>query len=246
MCFSLQESESHRVAAFVDKLISKFGIARFIAGSISCTPSSNEVMTSYSHYPRVWLAAEMLCTWKWQGGSALTSFLPSLIQYTRSQDSFPSDRLLDPIVKILLDGALVEGANSMSVSCIYPAPHAELESIEQVFVRALVSILRTLFEDNFWGRDKALWILNLLVDRLFVGEAVNSNCLKILSVIMSVLIGPLSSLADETENDKPDSSEDNQMHDIIEGWLQKTLSFPPLNTWYSGEGKKIKNSFILF
>ncbi|XP_071696870.1 E3 ubiquitin-protein ligase listerin [Rutidosis leptorrhynchoides] len=223
--------ESHRVAAFVDKLISELGVAKVIAGSIYSAPSSSEVMSSFSNYPRVWLAAEMLCTWKWHGGSALTSFLPSLIQYTKSQDSFPSDNLLDPIVNILLDGALIEGANSMSVSSIYPAPYTELESIEQVFVRALLSILRTLFEDNIWGRDKALGIFNLLVDRLFVGEVVNPNCLKILSVIMSLLIGPLSSKADETENYKPD----NHLHDIIEGWLQKALSFQPLNTWCSGE-----------
>lgn len=217
-------SESHRVAAFIDKLISKLGIGRVLAGGV---PSPNEMMTPHSdNPPRAWLAAEMLCTWKWQGGSALTSFLPSLIQYTKNQDYFP---LLDPIVKILLDGALVQGTNSMSFSSIYPVPHDEYE---QVFVRALVSLLHTLFEDNIWGRDRALGLFNLLVDRLFVGEDVNSNCLKVLHVVMSVLIGPLSSPEGEIENDK---TEENQIHEITEGWLQRTLSFPPLNTWHSGE-----------
>ncbi|KAJ9556872.1 hypothetical protein OSB04_011486, partial [Centaurea solstitialis] len=239
--FCLQASESHRVAAFVDKLISKLGIARVIAGSVLCTPSSNEerseeVMTSYSDYPRAWLAAEMLCTWKWQGGSALSSFLPSLIEHTRNQDSSPSDNLLDSIVEILLDGALIQGASSqVSFSSIYPPPHDELESIEEVFVRALVLVLHTLFKDSIWGRDKAMGLFNLLVDRLFVGETVNANCLKILPVVMSVLIGPLSSQAGELANAEPDSSEGNQVHDIIVGWLQRTLSFPPLNTWHSGE-----------
>ncbi|XP_024965053.1 E3 ubiquitin-protein ligase listerin isoform X1 [Cynara cardunculus var. scolymus] len=239
--FYLQASVSHRMAAFVDKLISKLGIARIIAGSVLCKPSSTEepaeeVMTSDSHYSRAWLAAEMLCTWKWQGGSALSSFLPSLIQYTRNQDSFPSDNLLDSVVEILLDGALVQGASSqMSLSIIYPPPYDELENVEQVFVRALVLVLDTLFKDSIWGRDKALGLFNLLVDRLFVGETINSNCLKILPLVMSVLIGPLSSQAGELANAKPESSEGNQIHDIIEGWLQRTLSFPPLNTWYSGE-----------
>nr|XP_043619247.1 E3 ubiquitin-protein ligase listerin [Erigeron canadensis] len=228
-------SESDRVVAFVDKLISRLGIDRVISGSISCKPSSNKVIPSDSQYPRVWLAAEMLCTWKWHGGSALASFLPSLIRHTRDQNLSPSDSLLDNVVKILLDGALVQGANSMSFSSIYPAPHDDLESIEQEFVRALVSVLHRLFEDDIWGRDKALEIFNLLLDRLFVGEAVNSNSLNILAVIMSVLIGPLSSQASEIKNNKPDSSEDNQIHHIFEGWLQKTLSYPPLNTWNSGE-----------
>lgn len=221
--FSLQASENNRVAAFVDKLISKLGIARIIAG----IPSSSEMMTCHSRYPRAWLAVEMLCTWKWQGGSALTSFLPSLVEYTKNQDS---DNLFDPIVKILLDGALVQGENSKTVlPSIYPAPHDEPESIEQVFLRPLVSVLGTLFEDNIWGRDKALGIFNLLLDRLFVGEAINTSCLNILPVVNSVLIGPLSSQVESLEED--------QIHDVIEGWLQRTLSFPPLNTWLSGDGK---------
>ncbi|KAI3676180.1 hypothetical protein L1987_85781 [Smallanthus sonchifolius] len=224
---SSDASENSRMAAFVDKLISKVGIARVIAGFTS----SKEVMTCHSDYARAWLASEMLCTWKWQGGSALTSFLPSLVQYIRTQPSSPgSDNLLDSIVNFLIDGAIIQGANSeMSCSSIYSAPHDELESIEHVFLRALMSILHTLFEDDIWGRSKALGIFNLLVDRLFVGEIVNSNCLKVLVVVMSVLVGPL--FGDEVT----DSSEKNEVHDVIEGWLQKTLTFPPLNTWLSGE-----------
>ncbi|KAI7738214.1 hypothetical protein M8C21_032883 [Ambrosia artemisiifolia] len=221
---SSDASEDHRMAAFVDKLISKVGIARVIAGSIS----SEQVMTSHCQYHRAWLASEMLCTWEWQGGSVLTSFLPSLIQYTGDQDSFASsDNLLDSIVSTLVDGALVQGANSdMSCSSIYPALP---ESIEQVFLRALVSILGTLFEDNIWGSNKALEIFNLLVDRLFVGEDVNSNCLKILPVVMSVLTGPVFG------KEITDTSKRNEIHDVVEGWLQRTLSFPPLNTWLPGQ-----------
>ncbi|GJR36275.1 E3 ubiquitin protein ligase listerin, partial [Tanacetum coccineum] len=227
-------SASPRVAAFVDKLISKLGIGRVIAGIPSAHEDpSKKVSTSCSYYPRVWLAAEMLCTWKWQGGSAINSFLPSFIEYTRKQDSSSSDNLLDPVVKVLLDSALVQGAASkMIFSSIYPALHDELESIEEVFLRALVGVLRTLFEDNIWGRDKALVIFNLLVDRLFVGE---SNCLKIFPVVMCALISPLSCRVDDSGDEKPNSSEENQIHDVIEGWLQRVLSFPPLNTWNSGE-----------
>ncbi|KAL8237342.1 hypothetical protein R6Q59_018423 [Mikania micrantha] len=224
---SSNASENHRVAAFVDKLISKVGIDRVIAGSIS----SEDAMICHSDYSRAWLASEMLCTWKWQGVSALTSLLPSLIQHVRTQASYPSsDNLLDSIVNILIDGALNQGANiEMSYSTIYPAPHDELEHIEHVFLRALMLILHTLFEDNIWGRGKALGIFNLFVDTLFVGEVVNSNCLKILVVVMSVLVGPLF------EDVITDSSEKNEIHDVIEGWLRKTLTFPSLNAWLSGE-----------
>lgn len=73
------------------------------------------------------------------------------------------------------------------------------------------------------------------MDRLFVGEDINLDCLKILPVVMSVLIGPLSSQDDESGNDENDPLKGNQIPDIIKGWIERILSFPPLNTWESGE-----------
>ena len=115
-----------------------------------------------------------------------------------------------------------------------------------MFLRALVGVLRTLFEDNIWGRDKALVIFYLLVDRLFVGEAVNSNCLKVFPVVMSVLISALSCQVDDSGDGKPNFSEENQIHDVIEGWLQRVMSFPLLNTWNSGEGIITNDTFFQF
>lgn len=225
------------MASFVDKLISKLGISRVIAGFELSTSSSNDVAPHHPHYPRAWLAAEMLCTWKWDSGSALSSFLPSLIQYTKNQDSCFTNNLFDPIVHILLDGALEKTIKKLSFFGIYPAPHDELESIEEVFVRSLVAILNTLFGGSIWGKEKAFGLFHLLVDRLFVGEDINLDCLKILPVVMSVLIGPLSSQDDESGNDENDPLKGNQIPDIIKGWIERILSFPPLNTWESGEGK---------
>ncbi|CAI9298846.1 unnamed protein product [Lactuca saligna] len=235
---SSNASECHQMASFVDKLISKLGISRVIAGFELSMSSSNDVATHHPHYPRAWLAAEMLCTWKWDSGSALSSFLPSLIQYTKNQDSCFTNNLFDPIVQILLDGALEKTIKKLSFFGIYPAPHDELESIEEVFVRSLVAILNTLFGGNIWGKEKAFGLFNLLVDRLFVGEDINLDCLKILPVVMSVLIGPLSSQDDESGNDENDPLKGNQINDIIKGWLERILSFPPLNTWESGEDKE--------
>ncbi|KAL4572514.1 hypothetical protein LXL04_019293 [Taraxacum kok-saghyz] len=231
--FSSNASECNQMAAFVDKLISKLGISRVIGirGS-SSTSSSNDVAPP-QRYPRAWLAAEMLCAWKWHNGSAMTSFLPSLIQYTKNQDSFLTNNLFDPIVQILLDGALEKTSiKKTSFIGIYPGPHDEVESIEEVFVRGLVAILNMLFEGNIWGKVKAFGLFNLLVERLSLGEDINLDCLKIAPVVMSVLIGPLSS---EFGNDEIDPVEGNQIHDVITGWLERILSFPNLNTWESGE-----------
>lgn len=55
---------------------------------------------------------------------------------------------------------------------------------------------------------------------------------------MSVLIRPLNIVCDESiRDDQRDSFEENQMHDTVEEWLQRTLLLPPLSTWQTGGGK---------
>lgn len=223
--YRVQEYKNHNFVALIDKLISKIGIGRVIAGSVSHIPSTTKettkaLGTSESYYPRAWLAAEILCTWKWQGGSAVSSFLPLLTAYIKSEDYSLKEGLLDSIINILLDGALVHGVSGEP---------SELESIEEPFLRALVSLLLTLCENNIWGKQKAISLFEVLVNKLFVGETVNSNCLRILPLVMSVLVRPLSIDCD-------DSVEGNKVIHSIEDWLRTTLSFPPLSEWQTGKG----------
>ena len=87
----------------IELLLLCFKYSKFNRGSIK------KLATSH-FYSQAWLTAEILCTWKWQGGSALGSFLPLLSSYAKSGNCSPKEGLLDSIVNILLDDALVYGA----------------------------------------------------------------------------------------------------------------------------------------
>ncbi|OWM68706.1 hypothetical protein CDL15_Pgr024893 [Punica granatum] len=176
-------SESNRFVSLVDKLIQKRGIGRVIGGSIldpHCTSGRTVNFTS-----RAWLAAEILCTWEWPGGSAVTSFLPMLSLYAKNDaNPLQEDGLLDSILDILLDAALVqEKTEAHNFSDAWIAPLEGLEHTEEPFLRALISLLATFFRHNIWGSDKAKILFELLVSKLFIGETVNIHCLRILPPI---------------------------------------------------------------
>ncbi|KAF9597736.1 hypothetical protein IFM89_021223 [Coptis chinensis] len=234
---------SHRVfVAFVDKLISNLGIGRVIAGLVSRFTSSSleaqhQVVLSHS-YSRGWLAAEILCTWKWRGGSALGSFLPLLSEFAKNGVS--SESLLDSIVNILLDGALVHGASDEIFLNVWSASADEIECIQDPFLRALVSLLLVLvIEYNIWAENKSIVLFNHLVDRLFVGNMVNRNCLRILPYVMNVIIQPLwykGTIYDKVNEDvQPDSYNENRVQVVISDWLQRALALPPLVSMIPGQ-----------
>ncbi|XP_075088640.1 E3 ubiquitin-protein ligase listerin-like [Nicotiana tabacum] len=231
-----------RFVALIDRLIPKIGFDKIIAGAVSdVSPSSTEdpsnqpTTTLQCHYSRAWLAAEILCTWKWNGGSALCSFLPHLCDYLNSECYTPEDELLDSIVTILLDGALIHGGiTELSLSNLPPVTN--MDSIGEPFLRAVVSLLSRLFVDDVWGKDKAIFLFYLLRNKLHIGETININCLRIFPSVMSVIIRPLSFPFDkENANMQSASSECCEVQEAIMDWLQRTESFPPLNAWQTGE-----------
>ncbi|XP_031402391.1 E3 ubiquitin-protein ligase listerin [Punica granatum] len=229
-------SESNRFVSLVDKLIQKRGIGRVIGGSIldpHCTSGRTVNFTS-----RAWLAAEILCTWEWPGGSAVTSFLPMLSLYAKNDaNPLQEDGLLDSILDILLDAALVqEKTEAHNFSDAWIAPLEGLEHTEEPFLRALISLLATFFRHNIWGSDKAKILFELLVSKLFIGETVNIHCLRILPPIVSALVQPIFQSKKELNEElqAPFPGEDKVQITIIH-WLERALSFPPLLTWHSGQ-----------
>lgn len=235
---SIDSPRGTRFVALIDKLIPKIGFAIIIAGAVSnVSPSSTEdpsnqpTTAPQCHYSRAWLVAEILCTWKWNGGNALCSFLPYLYEYLNSECCTPEDKLLDSIVTILLDGALVHGGVAeLSLSNLSPVTY--MESIGEPFLRAVVSLLSRLFVDDVWGKDKAVFLFNLLLNKLHICETININCLRILPSVMDVIIRPLSVPFDkDSANMQFASSECCEVQEAIMDWLQRTVSFPPLNAW---------------
>ncbi|KAJ4978445.1 hypothetical protein NE237_009225 [Protea cynaroides] len=239
-------SRHHQFVAFVDKLISALGVSKVIAGSVLQTASSSvaegaEELVQSRSYSRAWLAAEMLCTWKWQGGSALGSLLPLLNDYAKSEKYVPDKSLIDAIVNILFDGALLNGfSDELIFSNIWAASDDEVESIQEPFLRGLISLLSTLFiKANVWGQDKAILLYESLVDKLFIGMTVNRICLRILPFVMNIIIRHLRSRSVESDESCEDaqlySLKKNEIQDTMRNWLQRALSLPPLITWQTGQ-----------
>ncbi|GER35478.1 E3 ubiquitin-protein ligase listerin [Striga asiatica] len=220
--------------AVVDKLISKVGFDRVIAGGVlETSPSSKDPITNSIarfNYARPWLAGEILCTWKWLGGSVLHTFLPTLVSYTKGGDF----GLADSILNILVDGALIHGSAS-GLNLLCNSSMEELEAIEEPFLRGLVSLLNIFFQDNVWGYKKAQSLFKLLLNKLYIGDIANVNCLRILPAIMSILVRPLSTQFKDCMDDEPDPDSGSELHSITVDWLKKIVSFPPLNAWQDGE-----------
>ncbi|KAH6784351.1 hypothetical protein C2S52_009310 [Perilla frutescens var. hirtella] len=198
----------------------------FEASPSSTVDSVDDMAINQSHYSRPWLAAEILCTSKWLGGNIFHSFLPSFLSYVKKGDYGFSDSILT----ILLDGALVHGAGS-GLNLLWYASVDELEAVEEPFLRALASLLSTFFQENVWGNQKALSLFKLLLEKLYVGDTVNSNCLKILPSVVNILVGPLGSGYEDSANDQHDLYRQSEFHNVTVDWLKKAVSFPPLNTW---------------
>ncbi|KAK1398109.1 E3 ubiquitin-protein ligase listerin [Heracleum sosnowskyi] len=235
---NLQELKNLKFVALVDQLITKMGFDRVFAGQISPTSSQSnelnvEVMAPKTHYPHAWLAAQMLCTWKWPGGSVLSSFLPQLTSYAEQENYSSGGHLLDSIINILLDGALSQGGNyEPSASNVSADSCEEFESIKEPHLKSLVLLFSTLFEKNIWGAEKAAFYFKTLVNRLFIGESVNLHCLKILPSIIGIIISPLCVTCDESRfGVKSDYFDGIQIHGTVEDWLQRTLSLTSLTAW---------------
>ncbi|XP_027331618.1 E3 ubiquitin-protein ligase listerin [Abrus precatorius] len=232
--FSMTKVSGHlNFVALIDKLISKIGMDRVFAGCEMPDPSMLEI--SHEVASSACLAAEMLCTWRWPGSSAVSSFLPLLSAYAKRSNS-PQESLLDEILGILLDGSLVYGdyGTKYSVS-MWPVPSEEVEVIDEPFLRALVSFLSTLFKEKIWGAKKALNLIELLVNKLFIGEAVNTKCLKVLPLLINVLLEPLYGDAEPSIVVQHCSLEERFVQNIMIDWLERALCLPPLVTWKTGE-----------
>jgi len=243
----MQEVRHNQFIAFVEKLSSRLGFSKLIAGFDPRTPVSSAVtltehVSSFSSsYSRAWLAAELLCTWKWQGGSALDSFLPSLSTYAKCESSYPDVHVIFSIVSILFDGTLVQGTNSLWISfSTWIASEDEVDNIQDPFLRALTFLLLILFvKEKVWRKHEALELFENFVGRLFINATLNRTCLRILPFILSILVEPLllqSTEFGEAGNDVllAPWKDDSVLKNVL-SWLKRALSFPPLGIGQSGE-----------
>lgn len=218
-----------------------------IGGFNTETPIFSEVVSaepipSSVSYSRAWLAAEVLCTWHWPGGSTLTSFLPSLSKFAENSAS-PGENIVFSILKLLLDGSLVSGASCEWISFnAWTLSYDEVENIQDPFLRSLMSLLWTLImKDKVWGECESLAILTRVLDKLYASTPVDRACLRILPYVLCVIIPRLLSESCISHEPCKDASlislKEDLLHKNILSWLETALSFPPFACGETGPGE---------
>ncbi|GAB2242261.1 hypothetical protein Droror1_Dr00019036 [Drosera rotundifolia] len=236
---NLQTVHSHVFAEFIDKLVSEVGVNKIITGSLSNdlvgrdqASSQLQFLESSACY-RAWLAVEILCTWQWPNGSALATFLPSLRDHATEAD----DELFNEMLKILVEGALIYGSQvKMRFFISSIASKQELNGIEDPLLRALVALVSTLFCDSIWGKQKAIALFQLLVNKLYIGQETNINCLHILPPLVYILVPVLKDNGVGSHDLREDFDSNSLSENIIKDWVQRALMFPSLISGTSHEG----------
>ncbi|KAG2622911.1 E3 ubiquitin-protein ligase listerin-like isoform X1 [Panicum virgatum] len=218
------ELKHQRFVAFVDRLILNLGFGEVILGipeNLRCaTSQSIDITSPMSSLSRAWVAGEILCTWTWKGGSALKTFLPSLVQYIKEES-----RLEVNIVSLLLDtllgGTLMHESDSWVLFNAWHLSNNEIGKIQDRFLRALVALLFTTNTKNcLWRESDALVFFEQVLSNLFMGSTVNRKCLKVLPFVMSTIIKPLPQKQKFIE----DSPYGDLVRKSILSWLEAAIS----------------------
>jgi hypothetical protein len=217
----LQELKHERFVAFVDRLILKLGFSEVvlgIPGNIqSATSQSIDITSRISSLSRAWVAGEVLCTWKWKGGCALKTFLPSLVQYMKDE-SYLEISIVPLLLDALLGGALMHESGPWVLFNAWHLSDNEIDKIQDRFLRALVALLFTINTNGcLWRESDALVFFEKLLSNLFIGSSVNRKGLKILPYVMTSIIKQFSAL-------NRGSSYADLVGKSIQSWLDAAIS----------------------
>ncbi|KAK1632618.1 hypothetical protein QYE76_006933 [Lolium multiflorum] len=173
------ELKHQRFVAFVDKLVLNLSFGEVILAPLSS-------------FSRAWVAAEMICTWNWKGGSAFSTFLPSLVQYMKTEPGLEVS-FVSLLLDTLLEGALMHESSDWALFNSWHLSDSEIEKIQDRFLRSLVALLFTAYtKESVLRESDAHVLLEQLRSSLFIGSAVNRKCLRTLPFVMSTIIKPLT------------------------------------------------------
>ncbi|KAG0483597.1 hypothetical protein HPP92_011681 [Vanilla planifolia] len=229
---ALNEMRHRNFVAFVDKIISNVGVSKMIAGCHSQESLDKDVQSLPSS--RVWVAAEILCTWEWQGGNAMETLVPSLARYAKEEKSAVQLDVNSSLVKILFDGAVIHSvSNNCVLLCSSISSVNIIEKIQEPHLRALLSLLHAfIVEENIWERHGIADFFKHVLDRLSLNGDVDRACLKILPFVTSCVIMSSvfrrSKFYGSTTDFSLVHSEAVMLQECITNWLNAANSFTPL------------------
>lgn len=228
-----------RFLIFVDRIGLALGKDKLLFGSLMKTshitmentsiPICNEISSC-----RIWLTIEVLCTWKWPGGSAVQYLLPFLCECAKRDPSHPQQIMVNSIINILFVGALTYSTLGKS----YPLnawliSDKEVDKIEEPFLRALVMLLAVLFKDgSVWTKADASRLLRYFLKKEFQNASTVNSFTRIIPHILQILVPIVRKrIVNSEESNQDFSLADLNTGNMQEGtcqWLQRAISGPPL------------------
>ncbi|PKA66874.1 E3 ubiquitin-protein ligase listerin [Apostasia shenzhenica] len=224
-----EELRHDNFVALVVQLITNLGMSKVIAGC-SSEVSIEDAPSLQCSYSRAWLAAELLCTWRWRGGNASDSVISFLSKYANDETCLVVHNITSSLANILFDGALIHAANNHWIAfCSWVCSNDCVENIEEPFLRALISLLHALLiKHNTWGTSETIEFFKHVIDKLFIDSHANRACLRILPFVLSFVTRPLGIEGGNIEGLTKDALRlPITMYNSIVSWLHIADSLPP-------------------
>lgn len=245
-CSPVMQIQRHgRFVAFVDHLSRTLTLHEVFLGSHRGTEMDKEDNLSEKlaresklsrESCRTWVVVELLCTWEWPGGNALSQVLPYLWSIARSPEGSSEFSLIWGTIEGLFVGSSNSSGSNFTTSISSVAAGDDDDAApKEPYLRALLVLLQGLLEkEDGWSIFDARALFRLYVTKQDAADFVSPICdVKILPRVLTVMMPILRkrSIADTSSEEEWQSF----LQTAVSLWVQKALAGPPLTALTGSE-----------
>ncbi|KAI5061228.1 hypothetical protein GOP47_0023733 [Adiantum capillus-veneris] len=233
---SYEKIRHARFAAVIGKMASRLGWEKLVVyqGSESSGGSqsrSNGKSKELEKQCRIWLLIEMLCTWRWPGGSATDSLLPFLVACLDAEETALKESIVDSVVISLFMSALSRQEVSEYNNKYWLGSIDNVEDNKDPCLRALLFLLRKICQGDKRVEYAEKFFKMLVIDQGSLEDTVVHGKSKVLPFILSILVPVLHK---QQESDRQPLSNTQNLVTLkvaVCKWLDVALSVPALSSY---------------
>ncbi|MCO5575765.1 hypothetical protein L7F22_029569 [Adiantum nelumboides] len=178
---------------------------------------------------RVWLLIEMLCTWRWPGGSATDTLIPFLVACLDGEEKTFKESIVDSVVVSLFTSANSRKQVSEYSNKYWLGSIDNIKDGEDPCLRALLFLLHKICQGQKRIKYAEKFFKMLVIDQGFLENTLLYDKSKVLPFILSIL---MPALHRQQESNQPISSSIQDPVTLkvsVCRWLKIALSAPPLS-----------------
>ncbi|CAM6128753.1 unnamed protein product [Calypogeia fissa] len=228
-----------RFVAFVDHLSRTLTVHDMFLGSQRGTEMIKEdnLPEKLAREPRLsgescrtWVVVELLCTWEWPGGNALSQVLPYLWYIARSPEGSSEYSLLWGTIQGLFVGSSNSSGSNLDTSLSSGAAEDDGAGQKEPFLRALLVLLQGLLEkEDGWSIFDARSLFRLYITKHEAADFVSPICdVQILPRVLAVMMPILRKRGLESADTSSEEEWQSFLQTAVSLWVQKALTGPPL------------------